>query len=103
MSKAYLSLMKHALDAGYTLEVDDGEETFTGLKYKQAKDVIENVEEARLNIINADDKIIAWAYILPYGVGDDESVADWSVPADDNLPQDDPSWFVERWFNDTQL
>jgi len=102
MAIAYLSLIKHALAEGKYLTVFDGEEYIVCDGYQAAKTAIEDVEEARLEIYADKERkqYMCYAYVLPYGVGPEESVADYSVPVvTDELPKDHPGLFVDNWFN----
>ena len=66
MTKAYLSLIKKALDKGLSISVYDGEEwqvkRSTG--YKEIKEAIESVDESQLRLRNSDGEIVGWALII---------------------------------------
>lgn len=79
--KSYKSLVKFALAKNCVVSVWDGEEfqVKRSNAYKAIVDAIESVEEADLFIRNAEGKNVAWALIIPFGVEDDETVADTSM------------------------
>jgi hypothetical protein len=86
--KAHHSLIKTALLKGLVIRVNDGEEEFQCRTFDEAVKVIEDVEEAWLCFNDG------WqAYVLPYGVGDDETIADWTTTRDDT-----GNW-IDRWFD----
>lgn len=78
--KAYKYLVKAALADGHTISVWDGEEwqVKRGTKYRAICAAIESVEEAQLRIrLGSDDqRVIGWALVIPFGLEDDETVAD---------------------------
>ena len=77
--KAYKHLVKYALAQGYNISVWDGEEwqVSHSNKYQSIIDAIESVEEAQIKIrIPEYGALVAWALIIPYGLEDDETVAD---------------------------
>ena len=79
--KAYKHLVKYALAQGYNISVWDGEEwqVSHSNKYQSIIDAIESVEEAQIKIrIPEYGTLIAWALIIPFGLEDDETVADYS-------------------------
>lgn len=79
--KAYKHLVKYALAQGYNISVWDGEEwqVSHSNKYQNIIDAIESVEEAQIKIrIPEYGTLIAWALIIPFGLEDDETVADYS-------------------------
>jgi len=79
--KAYKHLVKFALKHGHTVSVWDGEEwqvrRSTG--YQAIIDAIESVEIASLRIRNKDGEIVGWASVIPFGLEDDETVADNTI------------------------
>jgi hypothetical protein len=77
--KAYKHLVRYALNAGHTVSVYDGAvwEVKRSTKYKTIIDCIESVEEAQLNIRDANGEPIAWALVSAYGLADDETVIDF--------------------------
>jgi len=77
--KAYKHLVRYALNAGHTISVFDGEiwEVKRSTKYKTIIDCIESVEEAQLNIRDANGNPIGWALVSAYGLADDETVIDF--------------------------
>lgn len=87
--KAHYSLLKTALLHGLTFTVDDGEETIQFTGYAAAVKAIEGVEEARVHFSDGEQ-----AYILPYGVGDDETVADWTT-----VQEGEPDNWIDQWSN----
>ena len=79
--KAYKHLVKYSLAQGYNISVWDGEEwqVTRSDKYKNIIDAIESVEEAQIKIrIPEYGTLVAWALIVPYGLADDETVADYT-------------------------
>ena len=79
--KAYKHLVKTALKDGNTISVWDGEEwqVKRSTSYKAIIDAIESVEEAQIRIRTEDDGlVVGWALIIPFGLEDDETVADAS-------------------------
>lgn len=91
--KAYKHLIKHALAAGCTISVWDGEEwelsrskTFTPID-----NAVRAVEEAELKIYLG-DKVIGWALVSAYGLEDDETVIDHTVTP-----------FLESWWDAYEL
>ena len=81
MKKAYLTLIKKALDKGFTISVHDGEcwDVKRSTSYQAIKDSIESVEVAELRIRNA-DALVGWAQIVP-DLEPDETVADHTYNA----------------------
>ena len=76
--KAYKHLVKFSLRQGLTISVWDGEEWAVSNErsYRSIVDAIESVEEAQLRIKNTDKKEMGWALVIPFGLEDDETVAD---------------------------
>jgi hypothetical protein len=79
--KAYVSLVNHALHSGNTVSVWDGEEwqVKKSKHYYEIVTAIRSVEEAVLLIRDSKGLKVAHATVLPYGVGDDETVSDWVI------------------------
>ena len=79
--KAYKSLVDYALKAGHKISVWDGEEWQVSKSILEPKiiEAIESVEEAQITIRNDEDKEIGWALIIPFGLEDDETVADMTI------------------------
>ncbi len=77
--KAYKHLVKHALAAGHTVSVYDGEEWACkkSASHNQIIADIESVEEAQLIIRDAAGEKLGWALVV-LGLADDELVADFS-------------------------
>ena len=99
--KAYKHLVKHALGTGNLVSVFDGEEwqVSKSSKYQAIIDAIESVEEAQIKIYSKFDTrgegYRAWALVIPFGLDDDETVADHT---------DNP--FMDTWsesYNLTQV
>ena len=80
--KAYKHLVKHALAHNCLVSVFDGEvwEVRASKSYKQIIACIESVEEAQIRSIDkyTTDKM-GWALIIPFGLEDDETVADNTI------------------------
>lgn len=77
---AHHHLVSYLLANGCCLSVDGGGDEWDLVKSKSfdlVVDAIEAVYEAHL-IIHKDEKRVAWAFVIPYGVGPDETVADWN-------------------------
>ena len=80
--KAYKSLVKYALATGNLVSVFDGEEwaVSKSAKYQTIIDAIESVEEAQIKIYSKFDTrgegYKGWALVIPFGLDDDETVAD---------------------------
>lgn len=95
--KAYLSLIQHALDAGFSIRVDDGEETFPpSTDYNEIKENTEAVEQAWLELVK-NGKYQCQALVIlpgPGAVSDEESVADYTY-----TEGDDDKMFIENWFD----
>jgi len=79
--KAYKHLIKHALKAGHTVSVWDGEEwqVKRSTKYQQIVDAVESVEEASLKIRDSEGNYMGWALVSAYGLEDDETVMDYGI------------------------
>lgn len=92
--KAYKHLVKFALKHGHTVSVYDGEvwEVKRSTAYQAIIECIESVEIASLRIRNTDGDIIGWASVIPFGLEDDETVADHTITA-----------FMEEWDNAYRL
>jgi hypothetical protein len=88
--KAHHHLIDHALKTGNIVSVFVGEEWPVKKSNDRALIIehIESVEESQIRIYNANGVKVAWALIVPFGVGDDETVADHTL---------DP--FMESWSN----
>jgi hypothetical protein len=81
--KAYKHLIDFALDTKHSVSVWDGEAWAVkrSTDYNEIITAIESVEEAQIRIRDALDNVTmrGWAQIIPFGLEDDESVADHSV------------------------
>jgi hypothetical protein len=87
--KAYKHLVKHALAQGHVISVWDGEEwqVSHSKTYQNIIEAIESVEEANVVIrLATGGERIGWAQVIPYGLEDDETVADYIC-----------SEFMESW------
>lgn len=79
--KAYKHLVKYALAQGHVISVCDGEEwqVSHSTKYQNIIDAIESVEEANVVIrVPTYGNRVAWALVIPYGLEDEETVADYT-------------------------
>lgn len=79
--KAHKHLVKYSLAQGYNVSVWDGEEwqVSHSSNFDAIIDAIESVEEAQIKIrIPEYGTLVAWTLIIPYGLEDDETVADYS-------------------------
>lgn len=79
--KAYKHLIKHALAAGHTISVWDGEEwqIKRSTAYKAIVEAVESVDEAALRIRDQKGNIVGSAAVSTFGLADDETVIDYSV------------------------
>lgn len=79
--KAYIHLVDKALADGHVVSVWDGEEwqVVRCMSKDNIIEAIESVEEATIAIRSADDEHIGLALIIPFGLEDDETVADYGV------------------------
>lgn len=80
--KAYKHLIKHALAAGHTVSVYDGEvwEVKRSISYKAIVDCVESVEEAALRIRDKKNAIVVSSVtVSAFGLADDETVVDYTV------------------------
>jgi hypothetical protein len=87
--KAYKHLVKHCLANNCLVSVWDGEEWQLTMSssYKAIIAAIESVEEAQIRIIDKyTSEKMGWALIIPFGLEDDETVADNTMTA-----------FMEAW------
>jgi hypothetical protein len=78
--KSYEHLVSYALERGITISVWDGED-WPVMKSDDRGliiDHIESVEEAGINLYQG-DKNVGWALIIPFGLEDDETVADFTM------------------------
>lgn len=95
--KAYKSLIKQALKDGLSVSVFDGEvwELKKSTAYKEIIDTIESVEESSIRLYTKDKVYIGWALIVPFGVDDDETIADFSVTDD----FDDKTAYIQNFYD----
>ena len=80
--KSYKKLVQRVLADGHVVSVFDGGEWQVKYSADAAAIIaaIESVEQAELRVRDAAAReLLLWALIIPYGVGDDETVADYSV------------------------
>jgi hypothetical protein len=79
--KAYKHLVDYALKAGHKISVWDGEEWQVSKSTLEPKiiEAVESVEVAQLRIVDADGKEQGWALVIPFGLEDDETVADMTM------------------------
>lgn len=80
--KAYKHLIKHALKAGHTVSVYDGEvwEVKRSTSYKAIVECVESVEEAALRIRDKEGAIVTSSVtVSAFGLADDETVVDYVV------------------------
>lgn len=79
--KAYKHLVIYSLAKGHTISVWDGEEWQVHMSTTMDAiiDAIESVEEALVKILDTDGKYIGQALVIPFGLEDDETVADYGV------------------------
>lgn len=80
--KAYKHLIKHALAAGHTVSVYDGEvwEVKRSTSYKAIVDCVESVEEAAIRIRDKEGEIVVSSVtVSAFGLADDEAVTDYTV------------------------
>ena len=82
--KAYKHLVKHALNNGCVVSVWDGEcwDVRSSSAYKTIIDSIESVEIAEIVIRDKyTGNRLGWAQVIPFGLEDDETVADNTMTA----------------------
>ena len=80
--KAYKHLVQYALDNGHSISVFDGEEWALrhSVNYEAIIDDTESVEMAELVIANGKGTPqVGWAMVIPFGLEDDETVADHTI------------------------
>lgn len=80
--KAYKHLIDFALDTKHSVSVWDGEEWAVkrSTDFNAIVEAIESVEDAQIRIRDElDGTYRGWAQIIPFGLEDDETVADHSV------------------------
>jgi hypothetical protein len=83
--KAYKHLVKYSIANGNLVSVFDGEEWAVNKsgKYQTIIDAIESVEEAQIKIYSKSDTrgegYKGGALIIPFGLADDETVADNTI------------------------
>lgn len=80
--KAYKHLIKHAITAGHTVSVYDGEvwEVKRSTSYKEIVDCVESVEEAAMRIRDKEGAIVVSSVtVSAFGLADDETVVDYTV------------------------
>lgn len=77
MQTAYLNLVKHALDKGYTVSVWDGEEwqVKRSTSIKAISEAVKSVDEAQLRFRDG-EKPVGWALVSAFGLEPDETVMD---------------------------
>ena len=82
MKKAYLELIKNALNQGLTISVWDGEEwqVKKSTSYQVIKEAIESVELAQIRIRDKKGKMMGWAQIIP-DLDPEETVSDYTDSA----------------------
>ena len=101
--KAYLSLIKHALnDQGFTIDLysEEGLELEASSSYKEVKDMIEALDDLPLLKFYGDDRVYRGFARINLFVNDDETVMDHSMnyTRPDCNPQNSDKW-IEDWFN----
>ena len=82
MMKSHNHLVKHALAAGHSVSVFDGEEWAEKrcTQYQKVMDAIQSVDEAQIRIRDAQGKIVGWALIVnDCSFEPDEFVADYTM------------------------
>ena len=89
MQTAYISLVKTAINFGFTVSVWDGEEWMVkkSTKLRQICEAIKAVEGAELRFRDQENKVNGWAMVTAYGVEADETVIDFT----------DNAW-MNAWF-----
>jgi len=100
--KAYLSLIKHALnDQQFTISVysEEGLELDGSSSYKEVKDMVENLDISSLRFYG-DDRVYKGFAQVNLCVDDEETVSDHSVnyTRPDCAPENNDKW-IEDWFN----
>jgi hypothetical protein len=79
--KSYKHLVKHFLNHGSRISVWDGEEWQVKKSQDESAiiDAIESVEEAELRIYDPDGNTVSWVLVIPFGLQDNETVADYTM------------------------
>lgn len=79
--KAYIHLVEKALSDGHVVSVWDGEEYQVTRCMSKANIIaaIESVEEAMVKIHTSNGDHVGTALIIPFGLEDDETVADYGI------------------------
>ena len=77
--KAYLHLVKYALDLGHKISIHDGGEfqVKNSKSYKAIKDAIESVDDSEIYIRQPNNDHVGWAYVVLYGNDPEETVSDY--------------------------
>ena len=80
MKPTYKVLVDFAIKTDHTISVFDGEEWPVKRSTDRAQIIesIESVEQAELTIRDASGNKVFWAFIIPFGVEPDETIADCS-------------------------
>lgn len=105
--KAYLSLIKHALnDHGFTIDVVsmEGLEVENSSSYKEVKDMIEALDDLPVLRFYGDDRVYRGSAHINLFVNDDETVMDHSMnhTRPDANPANSDKW-IEDWFNEVVM
>ena len=90
--KAHRHLIKQALADGHMISVYDGMEWSLkrSTSYTAIVNEVEGTEDAQLRIRDKNGDYLGTALIIAYGVGDDDTVADWGVNENN---------YIGRWFD----
>jgi len=99
--KAYLSLIKEALQRGISIDVysEEGLE-LTSSKYTEVKDMVENLDICKIVFWGKDTNIYRGSAVINLCVDDEETVSDHSVnyTREDCNELNSDQWITE-WFD----
>lgn len=78
--KAYLHLIKWAINKGFTIDVFDGEDTFKNCNYFQAKEAVEAVDEpTSIRLYEGGCYMGEGHVLLEFGQRSEETIFDYVI------------------------